>query len=131
MDLWTDKQKNTLLRKMKHERLCKHIQKASKFEFDDPKDKNFWRKSIDELEIQSRKVNAIFIYFILRLFFQSAKCSRIRMVDLSTSLPEELRNRVEKIIPVTEIEKDEAEVEADEYIDDRYAIVKKSLDDVS
>lgn len=41
---------------MKHERLCKYISKASKFEFDDPTDKNFWKTSIDELELDAKRV---------------------------------------------------------------------------
>uniref|UniRef100_A0A336MQ95 CSON005336 protein n=1 Tax=Culicoides sonorensis TaxID=179676 RepID=A0A336MQ95_CULSO len=82
--------------RIKHERLCKYIQKASKFEFNDPKHKHFWKTSIDELEEESKEY------------------------DLSACLPKKLHARVSKIIPIIPLEEDKFEEEKEIEIPDDY-----------
>lgn len=54
-----DRDYKRLLRKVKYERMCKYIQKPSRYEFNDPTKKQYWKKSVDELEEQSREVSLI------------------------------------------------------------------------
>lgn len=43
-------------KRIKRERLCKYIQRSSKYEYNNPNDKEFWKTSIDDLEQESIKV---------------------------------------------------------------------------
>lgn len=104
-------------RRIKRERLCKYIQKASKFEFNDPKHKHFWKSSIDELEQESKEF---------------AKQQKIKYQDLSVCLPPKLHGRVAKIIPIIPLEEDKFEEEKEVEIFDEYVTVAgKELEEVS
>lgn len=104
-------------RRIKHERLCKYIQKPSKFEFNDPTHKHFWKTSIDELEQESKEY---------------AKQQKIKYQDLSACLPEKLHGRVSKIIAVIPLEEDKFEEEKEVELFDEYVTnAGKELEEVS
>lgn len=105
------------IRRIKRERLCKYIQKSSKFEFNDPGQKHFWKTSIDELEHESKEY---------------AKQQKIKYQDLSTCLPEKLHTRVSKIIPVIPLEEDKFEEDKEvELFDENVTKAGKELEEVS
>lgn len=104
-------------RRIKRERLCKYIQNASKFEFNDPSHKHAWKTSIDELEQESKEYE---------------KQQKIKYQDLSTCLPKKLHGRVSKIISVVPLEEDTFEEEkAVELFDEYVTQAGKELEEVS
>lgn len=70
-----DRPKSKPLAEIKYDKVCKYVQKPSKYEYDDPTKKSFWKKSIDELEEQSREVRgssleSAWLYaFVFLIFF--------------------------------------------------------------
>lgn len=104
-------------RRIKRERLCKYIQNSSKFEFNDPRHKHFWKTSIDELEQENKEY---------------AKQQKIKYQDLSACLPKKLHARVSKIIPVIPLEEDKFEEETEvELLDEHVPNADIGLEDVS
>ncbi|XP_063706398.1 uncharacterized protein LOC134835449 [Culicoides brevitarsis] len=103
-------------RRIKRERLCKYIQNSSQYEFNDPTHKNFWKSSIDELELEAKEY---------------AKQQKIKYQDLSACLPKKLHARVSKIIPIIPLEEDKFEEEKEvELLDENVTNAGKELEEL-